>query len=396
MSPFRALNTTGTRRSWMRRLRAVGVPAPDWAYLGGACLLLVASAGIVAYFALYFLSGNASQWEAAVGWLAPVWLFIFLGYFWTWASNTDGLDGRYVLRTSGWFLLFLCLSGALYHLTVLHQVLHGTRVTTDPFLLANWATGGGCMGLLIGMYDAQRRYRHQRAQSRLEQIERRNEHITVLNRILRHDIRSNVNAITGRADLLAREAETDDHLEEIERHATEIVELADEARDIQRLVRDETTLAELDLATLLRERIDHAERAYPDAHITADVPETVQVCAHELLHSALDNVLENAIEHNDKDYPHVDIEVRTWSEAGGDGTVEVHVDDDGPGLPEHERRTFRAGTETPLQHSSGLGLWLVQWVVRTSGGEVTIADRAPEGTTVTLRLPVAGTKRVEG
>jgi signal transduction histidine kinase len=47
------------------------------------------------------------------------------------------------------------------------------------------------------------------------------------------------------------------------------------------------------------------------------------------------------------------------------------------------------GEETPLQHSDGLGLWLVTWVVRSSGGDLTLDDADPRGSRVTLRLPTA-------
>ena len=73
--------------------------------------------------------------------------------------------------------------------------------------------------------------------------------------------------------------------------------------------------------------------------------------------------------------------------ADEDEQVRVRVADDGPGLPEMEQRVLTGRRETPLQHGQGLGLWLVYWVVREAGGDlsVTVAD----GTAVELRLPVA-------
>ena len=70
----------------------------------------------------------------------------------------------------------------------------------------------------------------------------------------------------------------------------------------------------------------------------------------------------------------------------GFALVEVH--DDGPGIPEHERAVFDATAETPLSHSDGLGLWLVNWLVDDEGGDVTV-ETDVDGTTVTIRLPLA-------
>ncbi|WP_143414728.1 ATP-binding protein, partial [Halorubrum sp. SD683] len=42
-----------------------------------------------------------------------------------------------------------------------------------------------------------------------------------------------------------------------------------------------------------------------------------------------------------------------------------------------------------LYHGSGLGLWLVYWVVRQSGGSAAVASAEPRGTAITLTLPRA-------
>ena len=52
-----------------------------------------------------------------------------------------------------------------------------------------------------------------------------------------------------------------------------------------------------------------------------------------------------------------------------------------------ELDALRANRETPLEHASGLGLWLTSWIVDFADGDVTYA--VDDGTTVTLELPVA-------
>jgi signal transduction histidine kinase len=44
------------------------------------------------------------------------------------------------------------------------------------------------------------------------------------------------------------------------------------------------------------------------------------------------------------------------------------------------------GTESPLHHGSGLGLWLVHWLVEASGGDLDFADNRQRGSVVTLTL----------
>lgn len=57
------------------------------------------------------------------------------------------------------------------------------------------------------------------------------------------------------------------------------------------------------------------------------------------------------------------------------------------GNADHERAVILSGEETPLQHGSGVGLWLVKWVVRNVGGTLSFADGP--GTTVEVELPAA-------
>jgi hypothetical protein len=64
------------------------------------------------------------------------------------------------------------------------------------------------------------------------------------------------------------------------------------------------------------------------------------------------------------------------------------IADNGPGIPTQERNTIETGDETPLQHGTGLGLWLVYWAISLLGGDVRI-DQSSSGTRVTLTLPRA-------
>jgi sensor histidine kinase regulating citrate/malate metabolism len=75
-------------------------------------------------------------------------------------------------------------------------------------------------------------------------------------------------------------------------------------------------------------------------------------------------------------------------ERDGDA-YELRVADEGPGFGEIDRAALARGEETQLEHSSGLGLWLVRWTVTSSGGTLSIEEREPRGTVVTVGLPAA-------
>jgi signal transduction histidine kinase len=75
----------------------------------------------------------------------------------------------------------------------------------------------------------------------------------------------------------------------------------------------------------------------------------------------------------------------------------VRVADDGPGLNGMNRDVLVDGTAVDaLYHGSGLGLWLVYWVVQQSGGSIAVADADPRGTEVTVTLSRAPDRGVDG
>ncbi|MFC7324586.1 ATP-binding protein [Halorubrum rutilum] len=212
---------------------------------------------------------------------------------------------------------------------------------------------------------------------------RREQRLTVLNRVLRHNIRNDVNVVTGHLEALAAERpDGDPHVEAMERRLSGIVDLSDAARRVERLQAsdDEAGRRAFELSELVADRVEEFAAAHPDAAFDIDAPDGVEAVAHELLPYALDNLLENAAEHCAPS-PRVRVTVR----AERDGAL-VTVDDDGPGLPTHEREVLTRADETQLTHSTGVGLWLVRWIVRASGGELRVDGNDLGGTAVTVAL----------
>ena len=67
------------------------------------------------------------------------------------------------------------------------------------------------------------------------------------------------------------------------------------------------------------------------------------------------------------------------------------VRDDGPDIPPMEVTVVEADQETPPEHATGLGLWLVNWTVTHYGGCFQFS--VDDGTVATLRLPAIGAEQ---
>jgi signal transduction histidine kinase len=103
------------------------------------------------------------------------------------------------------------------------------------------------------------------------------------------------------------------------------------------------------------------------------------------LEQILDNLIDNAIGANQPG-GHVWLHV-----ARANGTVEVHVRDDGPGMSPDDRArafdTFWQGRGEQRTGSTGLGLSIVDRLARANGGTARIDPRAPHGLDVVVSLP---------
>jgi two-component system OmpR family sensor kinase len=130
-----------------------------------------------------------------------------------------------------------------------------------------------------------------------------------------------------------------------------------------------------------------AQRAFAqEREIIAEVAPELVVQADPLrLEQALSNLLDNALRHGAG-------AVRI-SAARHHGKVDLHVSDDGPGLPADflpvafER--FTLPQEGRASSGTGLGLAIVQSIAEAHGGEARIVNRPGGGTDVWIALPEA-------
>jgi len=211
--------------------------------------------------------------------------------------------------------------------------------------------------------------------------------LNVLNRVLRHNLRTAITVIEGQAELLESDQEFVDvrtAVSAIKKQTTSMRKIADKTARIDNLIESDGNGIVWDRSHLASIVASYREQ-YPDATIslTVETEGTLALPNAKLFELALDEAVENAVEHADSAPVTVDI---TLSERADH--VEITVADDGPGIPENERAAIESGEERPLTHSTGIGLWIIEWVTTRIGGEFQLTDNEPRGSVLRFRLPV--------
>lgn len=100
------------------------------------------------------------------------------------------------------------------------------------------------------------------------------------------------------------------------------------------------------------------------------------------LHQVLWNLVSNAMRHSSRGPGAVRIELGS---SHGDGRVELHVIDDGPGVPENEREQIFEPFFTTHTQGTGLGLFIARELCATNGASLELA-----GSTAGAHFIVAG------
>lgn len=228
-----------------------------------------------------------------------------------------------------------------------------------------------------------------------EEVQAR-QHLQVLHRVLRHNVRNELTVIFGMAErILAADASDD-----VQSAASQIIDSAEglagvseKARMAEDILGDPASDAIVDIATAATDVVADARSTWPEATVEGEIEPSLPVSTGLEIRDALENLVENAVVHN-TDTPTVRVTARTEtpihaSTRGAGRNVVITVEDDGPGIPEHEQAVIFDGANiTQLKHGSGLGLWVVRWIVDSADGTVSYS-RADGWTTITLRLPLA-------
>ena len=209
-----------------------------------------------------------------------------------------------------------------------------------------------------------------------------------------HELRTPLTSIRGFAELHRQGAvpegeKTKELISRIEKESMRMGSLVEDLLMLARIDQSrEIVMADVDLSTLIKEAVTSAQVAGPEHPITSDIAHDVHTQGDsDKIYQVVTNLLANARAHTPAGTA---IHVATYS--ADDGTF-VTVADKGPGLSAEDQqhifeRFFRVDTSRQRSSSdgSGLGLSIVDEVMKAHGGSVSVSSEPGNGATFTLHF----------
>jgi PAS domain S-box-containing protein len=213
---------------------------------------------------------------------------------------------------------------------------------------------------------------------------RRDRLISVIHRVLRHNLRNDMGVIRGYAELLEETVDDDDVelAQRIHNTADRLIDLSETVQKLEENIDSPPQLEPIDVVPLVTRVVTQIDEAHSDASITIDASDTAVAQTAPRLETAIWELVDNAATHAG-DTPTIEVEVCVTA-----NDVVIRVIDDGPGLPDLERSVLLSGEETPLVHGKRLGIWLVYWIVTSLDGELDVLEDRP-GAAIEIQLPAA-------
>jgi signal transduction histidine kinase len=226
-----------------------------------------------------------------------------------------------------------------------------------------------------------------------------------------HELRTPLTSIIGYLELVLSDSQnlpaaTLDYLETVRRNADRLTELIERLLVVARSDSQSEVLmrTEVDLAQVIRDAVQVVGQK--DSTKSVDIKIKIDdghfnIFGDKLrLEQIVVNLVSNAVKFS-KSYSTVFVELRRLkSVIGGNPEVELTIRDSGIGIPANEtanlfNRFFRASNATKaLIPGTGLGLSIVKQFVEDHDGNISINSVVGQGTTVSVRLPLAPIKLV--
>ncbi len=220
----------------------------------------------------------------------------------------------------------------------------------------------------------------------IKDLEATNKELEAFIYSIAHDLREPLRSISGFSEMLLK-ANIDENgqkqLQWIIRSADQMSKIIDDLLYLSKISRQELYKENLDISQILRSLLAELHSRYPERHVTAEIQDGMIGHADgRLMHLALSNLLGNAWKFTSKK---IDARIECGT-LDRDGRTVYYIKDNGAGFAQDlAEKIFlpfhRLHSEEEFE-GSGIGLAIVERVIRRQGGTIWAESKVNEGTVV--------------
>jgi signal transduction histidine kinase len=232
-----------------------------------------------------------------------------------------------------------------------------------------------------------------RVEERTRQLTEANRELEAFSHSVSHDLRAPLRSITGFGGMLVEEygVQLDErargYIDRMLSAATRMGGLIEDLMRLSRVTGAELRRVEVDLSAMAQGIIDELQAREPDRHVTTSIREHLRCNADpQLLRIALENLLGNAWKFT-RNVADAHIELGRCDDARGT----YFIRDNGAGFDMQRAgelfapfRRLHSSSEFP---GTGVGLSIVQRIVRRHGGNIDAQSAVGQGATFFFNIP---------
>lgn len=218
----------------------------------------------------------------------------------------------------------------------------------------------------------------------------------LFNDLMAHDLNNIHQGIMSSLELILMSGNLPQHLvtqvdvalEQVKRGS----EIIANVRKFSRVVEEPLKLSKFDIDPVLLSAEVMVSSAFPEKSVNVNPSfqkGDFKVFADEFLVDAFFNILHNAVKHDQSNDVTIEVKARI---AEGSNSVDILFEDYGPGIRDSKKATLFSRIKEDGDVGAGIGLTLVQRIVRRYGGDVGVEDRVKgdysKGACFIVRLPL--------
>lgn len=215
--------------------------------------------------------------------------------------------------------------------------------------------------------------------------------------VVSHEFRTALTGIQGFSELLCEQewspAEVKEYATDITTDVKRLTRMINEVLDLERMKSGQASLLneQVDLNTLIKERVDHMQPPLAKQRITCILDETLPLIQgnRDQLIQVITNLLSNAVKYSPEGGA-----ILLSSQREQDA-IRISVQDQGIGIPEEALKDIFvpynriASEQTRYIAGTGLGLAVVHEVIHLHGGTIWVESTVGHGSTFHISLPIS-------